>query len=579
MEVTTLGIGVDSSSVKDAAEELERLVQRSKKTEEQTQKLVDKFTIQAATLKLSTREAEMFKLALGNATDAQLKSADAALRAVEEHEKLNKSLKEARDLGDKIGKGIRTGITMAATAITTAVTAAIGYVVALDQIIKKTGELADISDKTMAPIEALVQMKTAADVAGVSMSSVGDAMNQMQRQLARGSDESKGAARGLAAIGIEIDKFRTLDPAAQFKLLAEKMADVENNGGKVAVIQDIIGRSGAQMLPFLKEFADKQNQITILTKEAVEQADEYADRQARSRSQLGQYISLVAVTATPVMTQFQDALRETIKAFFGIDEKTSDLANNKKIQEFARDAAMFLAHVADTAVTVANTLRNVGLGLGSLAAAAGVVLAADITSQESMKKAWQTAKDIHAEYDADVRKNAARPKLVDELKKQFDASDRVLSAEEKKMAERAKTIGQTLAKNLGGYTSSDGKKDGKAKEDPTIKETEKIIEAIRRRTEADEAQLSTGKKLTEFEKFATKTINDAWGPLSKLNDKQKERIGLMLAEAIQANERLEALKAHNAGVKQILESQKAWDDELAQNETKLIAQRKAITDS
>jgi len=136
MDITTLGIGVDSSQVGQGSSALDEL------------------------------------------TRAALKAAEA----------MDKVGSKGGKGGDDAAKGIFKG-TIAADAFKKGVEIAIESVKQLYSLMSQAGDFADLGDMTGAAAENIAKLQTAADVAGVSMESMAGYMNQMTRVLAATDEE------------------------------------------------------------------------------------------------------------------------------------------------------------------------------------------------------------------------------------------------------------------------------------------------------------------------------------------------------------------------------------------------------
>lgn len=570
MELATLGIKIESQSVEEASASLDKFVERSKRSEEATQKMVDKLTMKSATLKLTTRETELFKLAIGNATDAQLKEADAALKAIEAHEKLNKELKEAEDRHDKFAKGLKAAFSVVATAIGSAITAAAGYLVVLDKMIGKVADYQDIAEKAGTSAVGIAKLRTSADVAGTSMEQVGSNLAMMQRQLSRTNDESIGAAKGLSAIGLSIDDVRKMKPEEAYIAIAKALEGVEESSGKQAIMQDVLGRGAAAQAVHLKELAKQKEIDSMLTQEQIDLADTYKDKLAESKSRLMQQAEALAIATIPTQYAFRQALMETITQLTGLGEKSSDLAKNNAVNEWASAAALAIASVIDYGVKAFNVLRGIGEGLGSLAAAAAAVLRADLTDQKSLQAAGNAVRDIWAEHNKRVADMMTGPSFRANLEKQLQ----LIKDNGGKIAVEEENIRKKVDRS--GYTS----REKKEKTDPGIKQAENeylsLMETIKKRITLGEEELSGGRKLTEAEKWYIDILAKVNSERSKLNPVQRAAILAEIEEANAVNMKVEAKRRETKAYIDAYQQRLKDDDDIARARTEQAKERERI---
>ncbi|MBN8747343.1 MAG: hypothetical protein J0I65_07515 [Variovorax sp.] len=292
------------------------------------------------------------------------------LDAAEYTRGLDKAEKDAYNFGHSIGTGIRTAATAAASALTALGVSASGAVAGFNALIEGASKFADLSDKTGASAEALASFAVAAGTSGVSMDKVASATNALTRNLVGVNDESKAAGAALKALGIPLQEFKALKPEEQIERLSKTFAKFEDGAGKSAGAMALLGKSGADVLPFLKTLEEQGGRQVILTQAMIDQADAYADRQAKAKAELELYAQALATQAIPALTAFTGALTDTIKDMLGVGKGASDLKNNTAVADFADGAVRALAFIVDAGDGVVRTFQLIGTTIGAAAAAA-----------------------------------------------------------------------------------------------------------------------------------------------------------------------------------------------------------------
>lgn len=260
---------------------------------------------------------------------------------------LTKAEADAKKLAAKIDRGIATAANAAAIGIAAIGTAAVAAFAAIDQLVKQAGNFQDLAEATGADAEALASFAVSAKVAGLEMQSIADASVKLTKNLQGVDDESKAAGAALSAIGIPIKEFKALDPATQIETVAKALAGFDDGASKVAVSLALFGKSGAQLLPFLKELANEGGRQVILTREQIQLADEYADKQARVTAQINLYAQSLAVSTLPAINAVTKAGVEFVKSLLVIDSTASQLEANKAIELWAERVARAIAFVVD----------------------------------------------------------------------------------------------------------------------------------------------------------------------------------------------------------------------------------------
>ncbi|MEO8022092.1 phage tail tape measure protein [Polaromonas sp.] len=294
---------------------------------------VKKLESQAAVLGKSTREAELYKLAIRGANKDQLAAADSALKMADAFAK-----------GERIGGQVRAGFLAVGAA---AATGFIAAAVAFDQLTKKAGDFQDMGEKIGDTGENIASLAVAAGTAGTSMDTVVSASQRLTKGLTGVDDESKAAGAAVGALGLNLKEFKALAPADQFEQVAKSLAGFEDGAQKTAVAMALFGKTGAELLPFLKELGQEGGRQVILTQKQIEQADQYADAQAKLVAQISLHAQAIASDMVPAVNEF-----------------TSLLADLAKDQDFAATASAILKGALSGAISVFQAVAIVASDVG-----------------------------------------------------------------------------------------------------------------------------------------------------------------------------------------------------------------------
>lgn len=142
-------------------------------------------------------------------------------------------------------------------------------------IVETKVELARLATQTGATVESLSAISTMAKLNGTDIGSVGSAMNKLQKNLASSTEESKGAAQAIKALGINFEEFSRMSADQQMLKVAKSMAEFTDGGGKSAAAMLLFGKAGAQLLPMLKDLAEQNELVGKQTTASALQAEEY----------------------------------------------------------------------------------------------------------------------------------------------------------------------------------------------------------------------------------------------------------------------------------------------------------------
>ncbi len=162
---------------------------------------------------------------------------------------LNRNLKGVGAQTQAIGRFSRlSGVALAGMA--TGALAGLGRLITTS--LKTSDELQKLSQTTGISTEGLSRLRFAAEQSGTSL----DVVVKAQRRLAANSvDAAMGIGDARVAfeeLGINAKELAALEPEQQFAVLADAIRSVENPTQRLAYAQDILGRSGAELLPLLR---------------------------------------------------------------------------------------------------------------------------------------------------------------------------------------------------------------------------------------------------------------------------------------------------------------------------------------
>jgi hypothetical protein len=177
-----------------------------------------------------------------------------------------------RLLGVEQGFGKITGLIGGLSAAT-----AVGF---LAQSVTSTAELADgmgdLAQTLGTTTENLSKLKYAADIEGVF-----EPLQSGMTKLAKASEDFRsGSAGAIDSFGkLKIDPSSFNDTAELFTAVADKLSKMEDGARKTAIAQELLGKSGAQLLPLinqgadgLKQYADEAERFGLVISDEVAEA-------------------------------------------------------------------------------------------------------------------------------------------------------------------------------------------------------------------------------------------------------------------------------------------------------------------
>ncbi len=164
----------------------------------------------------------------------------------------------------------------------------------------------DLAEKTGASVENLSSLSRIAKISGADMGMVEQGLIRMSKALSGADDEAKGAGHALAFLGLKAEDLRKMDSAEALKAVADAMAKYGDGTGKTALALDLWGKSGAQLLPLIKDLADQQLKGGKLTTEQAAAAEQLEKAWNKVNAEGGAWSKQMAVDMIPTLASLLD---------------------------------------------------------------------------------------------------------------------------------------------------------------------------------------------------------------------------------------------------------------------------------
>jgi ribosomal protein L12E/L44/L45/RPP1/RPP2 len=266
--------------------------------------------------------------------------------------------KEAGKIGAALGASVTAGVT------------ALGYMV------KASIDAADASSKLAQSVgvttEELSALTYAADLSGVSQDDLAASLAKLARHAAEAAAGGKSAAAVYEAMGIAItDGNGNLRSTTELLGdVAEKFASYENGAAKTALAQDLFGKSGAKLIPFLnsgraglEEMADEASKLgLILTTESGVAAEKFNDSLTRLAKVQTGFVNNLTQAMLPALEFVSNDLNNAALRTNGFKDATVDLV------QLLSKLLVPLEAVAVLAVNVGYVFKQTGNEIGGMAA-------------------------------------------------------------------------------------------------------------------------------------------------------------------------------------------------------------------
>lgn len=253
-------------------------------------------------------------------------------------------------------ESMKSNLEKVAEVAKTAFALAVGVesVEALKELVLHTLETAaalqHLSEQTGASAQALSGFAPVATISGTAMDQIGVGLVKLSKGLAGVDDETKGATQALAFLGIKAkDAGGNLrDPAEVMNDIALKLGDFQDGAGKTAIALELFGKSGATMLPFLKDLANNQDLNIRLTTEQIESAEQASKALGRMRAEHSFVAQTLVTAAIPAIEELVGQLKLVVLGTDNASQAILKLREEGTLKAWAQDVAYGLAIVIDS---------------------------------------------------------------------------------------------------------------------------------------------------------------------------------------------------------------------------------------
>lgn len=282
------------------------------------------------------------------------------------------------------------------------------------QVNKSIGALADLDDmaqKTGASVDNLSKLSKVASVTATDWSAVDGVLVKLSKNLAAIDDNGGKVRAALDAIGVSTDGIERRDPAQVFVDVSRKLQGYQDGAAKVALMNDLMGKSAADLIPYMNDVAERFDEFQGDTEEAAAAAAKFQDDMGALRLKFDEWTTSVITAALPAATDFVGALNDMARESKGV--------TGNSVASWADDTAIGLARAVDIAKLFGKILGAVSGSFKVVAADIkfmGVMAenSNPITSAKKIANGGDPMKDIE---DAANERN----KILEEANARYDA--------------------------------------------------------------------------------------------------------------------------------------------------------------
>lgn len=321
---------------------------------------------------------------------------------------------------------------------------------------KAQAALKGLSETTGATVEWLSSIRVVAKLAGTDMEAISTGLTKLAKNIETGSAE---ADKGLRAIGLSSKELQGLNTDQQFDKIAKALDGYADGAGKTAAAQLILGKSGAALLPFLKDYVEYGDLAVKTTAEQARQADDLEKNIKRLTAAKEAWKKIVGTALVPVLDDVVKVLLKMQTETGGVNAEAKRLAGDGSIRKWAESAVIGVAYLVDILQGLWGLFKVVGSGIAGIMAASmqivgslGEALIAVIKGNYSeipgiVKGAVGAVQTIVLAAREDMKAGLFPELLSDKFKRQFAESAAAVGTAAETLKPKIKGLGEAAGGN------------------------------------------------------------------------------------------------------------------------------------
>ena len=362
--------------------------------------------------------------------------------------------------------------------------------------IESAAGLKDLSERTGASVEALSGLVAVAKLSGTGADELAGGLQKLSKSLIDAQNGGTKTSETFKAIGISVDSLKGRKPDELFLQIALQLEKFQSGAEKTVAAQNLLGKSGANLLPVLHDLAIAGSYQVKVTDDQAEAAKNFEDNQKRLAASSNAVYKIIALEAVPILDSFTKVLLNAQNETGGLTDKVKKLAKENTLRDFFEDVAIGAAKFVDVLSILKSELDVVIIGskLAASVFSAGTIKigkSSEIAKDTAFKDAVEERAKLAKEFEIATSKvSNGSTKYEDALRAGF-ATRRKVEAEAKK-GDPASVRPTINLSGTGNKNAAAGPKDDPAQKklDGQLKAREDFIASEKKLLADREQQLS-----------------------------------------------------------------------------------------
>ena len=237
----------------------------------------------------------------------------------------------------------------------------------IDSAIAAAAGMQQLAERTGGTVEKLSGLASIAKLSGTSTDELASGLQKLAKAMVDAENGGKNTGAAFKAIGISTAELKGLNPADGFQKIAQRMVEYADGTEKTAVAQALLGKSGANLLPAMKDLAEAGDLQVKVTNAQAAAADEYEKNQIRLTAAQSAMYKIIAMELVPIINVWTLTMLDSVTATNGLKKSAMELAQDGSIASWAISGAKALAFLITPIEYVVRAFQAAGKTIAYIA--------------------------------------------------------------------------------------------------------------------------------------------------------------------------------------------------------------------
>lgn len=223
----------------------------------------------------------------------------------------------------------------------------------VNRSIDALANLDDMAQKTGSSVENLSKLGKVAAMTSTDFGAVDAALVKLSKSMADVDGNGGKVRKAMESIGLSVDDIKNKDPGQVFVEITRRLQGYEDGATKVAVLNDLMGKSAADLIPYMNDVAEQFDNFNGESTEAAAAAAKLQDEMGRLRVKVDEMTTSLVTAAIPAANDFLGAIKD-------LSRESDTMTDSDDLTTWADDVALVFARMGDGAMLVVRTFKAIG---------------------------------------------------------------------------------------------------------------------------------------------------------------------------------------------------------------------------